>query len=213
MSQALLEHSPVISDRGLRRAIGVVGMLLPVTLWLGARFVAGTPLQSSVSSYYYTVVGDVFVGAICVIGVFLMAYRGYSPADNLAGHLACLFAVGVGLFPTEPLDPDPQQELVGTIHLICAALLFVTLAYFCLALFRKTSQHRVPTAEKLRRNQIYTICGWTIIGCIALIAAAFFLSEDSPVKRLRPVFWLEAFAIMAFGISWLTKGETWLADR
>ena len=30
---------------------------------------------------------------------------------------------------------------------------------------------------------------------------------------LEPIFWLESVAIVAFGLSWLTKGETILKDE
>jgi hypothetical protein len=33
------------------------------------------------------------------------------------------------------------------------------------------------------------------------------------VERLTPVFWLESLAVVAFGVSWLTKGETILKDQ
>ena len=31
--------------------------------------------------------------------------------------------------------------------------------------------------------------------------------------RFSPLFWLEAVAVVAFGVSWLTKGEAILADK
>ena len=33
------------------------------------------------------------------------------------------------------------------------------------------------------------------------------------VRDTRAVFWLEALAIVAFGVSWLVKGEAILKDR
>ena len=33
------------------------------------------------------------------------------------------------------------------------------------------------------------------------------------VEQLAPRFWLEAIAIVAFGVSWLTKGEAILKDQ
>jgi hypothetical protein len=33
------------------------------------------------------------------------------------------------------------------------------------------------------------------------------------VEWLRPVFWLEWFALIAFGVSWLVKGKAVLGDR
>jgi hypothetical protein len=42
---------------------------------------------------------------------------------------------------------------------------------------------------------------------LVLIAVVVLMPSDSPVKRLDPVFWLESDAIVAFGMSWFTKGE------
>lgn len=39
------------------------------------------------------------------------------------------------------------------------------------------------------------------------------LTGDTPVKRLDPVFRLESLAVVAFGVSWLTKGESILKDH
>jgi hypothetical protein len=33
------------------------------------------------------------------------------------------------------------------------------------------------------------------------------------VWQLTPVFWLESTAVISFGFSWLTKGETILKDQ
>jgi hypothetical protein len=33
------------------------------------------------------------------------------------------------------------------------------------------------------------------------------------VEELAPNFWLEGIAFIAFGVSWLTKGEVILMDR
>jgi hypothetical protein len=49
--------------------------------------------------------------------------------------------------------------------------------------------------------------------CMGLIAVLSLIPGDVPVKRLRPVFWLESLAIVAFGVSWLTKGQAILRDR
>jgi hypothetical protein len=60
------------------------------------------------------------------------------------------------------------------------------------------------------------MCGWAMLSCLALIAVyKLFLPDDpmSPIAAIKPVFWLESIAIIAFGISWLTKGETILKDR
>lgn len=206
--------SLLVSYLSLRKAIGWIGVALPFALALGAIAAGSAGVQRSVSAYYYTAMGDVLVGSLCAIGVFLFSYQGYEPKDNVAGNLACLFALGVALCPTTPLaEATRADEIVGKLHLLFAALLFITLAYFSLVLFRKTDPTKTPTPRKLQRNRVYTLCGYAILVCIALIAVVSFLSNGSPIQRLRPVFWLEATAVVAFGFSWLTKGEALLADE
>ncbi len=204
--------SLVISYLSLRKAIGIIGIALPFVLALGKILFEGPGIQSSISGYYHTVVRDIFVGSLCAIAVFLGSYRGYERIDLIAGKVACISALGVALFPTTPaLNGARLQQFVGVVHLIFAACFFLTLAFFCLALFRKTD--KIPTRAKLKRNAVYTICGYTILACIVLIAIVSFLPDNSPVRTLYPVFWLEAAAVVAFGVSWLTKGEAILKDK
>lgn len=203
----------VLSYLGLRKAIGIIGIALPLVLALGKIPLDGPGIQNSISSYYYTGMRDVFVGSLCAIAVFLMSYRGHEWKDDIAGDLACIFAIGVALFPTTPdADPTSSEKLVGALHLTFAASFFLALAYFSLVLFRKTDPTRTPTPRKLQRNVVYTVCGYAILACIALIVLVALLPGDTPVKRLDPVFWLESVAVVAFGVSWLIKGEAILKD-
>jgi len=211
------ENTPVtplvIGYLALRRAIGVIGTALPFVLVAGKWLIDGWGIQPSISAYYYTSMRDVFVGSICAIGVFLLSYHGYSRADDLAGNLACVFAAGLALFPTSPLTgASPTQAFVGHIHVTLASAFFLTLAYFCLALFRKTDPAKAMTARKKERNVVYTVCGYTILACIGLVAIDFAFLRGSALQAIDPVFWLESAAVLAFGISWLTKGEAILAD-
>ncbi|OGW61299.1 MAG: hypothetical protein A2638_00030 [Nitrospirae bacterium RIFCSPHIGHO2_01_FULL_66_17] len=209
-----LNGSLVISYLDLRKAIGIIGTALPFVLAFGNILVEGPGIQDSISSYYHTGMRDVFVGSLCAIAVFLMSYRGYERKDDIAGDLACVFALGVALFPTTPdVNITPRDHIIGALHLLFAAGFFLTLAFFSLVLFRKTDPTRAPTRGKLKRNAVYTLCGYTILVCLAFIVVVAFLSSDSPVKKLDPVFWFEAAAIVAFGVSWLTKGEAILKDE
>ncbi|NBC16989.1 MAG: DUF998 domain-containing protein, partial [Bacteroidetes bacterium] len=172
-------------------------------------------VQDSISRYYHTGMGDVFVGTLCAIAVFLLSYKGYDARDDRAGDVACLCAVGTALFPTTPLGEVTQaQTIVGGFHFAFAALFFLTLAYFSLVLFTKTDPTRVPTPRKLQRNRVYRVCGGLILLALVLIA----LYKNVPgaeraLGGLQPVFWLEAVAVVAFGLSWLTKGEAILEDK
>ena len=66
-------ENPALSYKRLRTIIGFVALTLPITCLL-AGLVDGH-IESSISAYYYTKVTIVFTGTMCVIGVFLIAYR------------------------------------------------------------------------------------------------------------------------------------------
>ncbi|MBI5280248.1 MAG: DUF998 domain-containing protein [Candidatus Solibacter usitatus] len=206
--------SLVCSYLSLRKAVGIIGAALPFALAFGRALLEGPELQSSLSSSYYSGMRDLFVGSLCAIAVFLMPYRGYERIDDIAGDVACVFGVGRALFPAAPdLNATAGQKLIGALHFTFAALFFLTVAYFALVLFRKTDPSKTPTHRKLQRNAVYAVCGCTMLACLALIAVLAALPDGAPIKRIHPVFWLESLAIVAFGVSWLTKGEAILKDQ
>lgn len=195
----------------LRRAVGLIGVALPVVLIIGKLIIDGGGLLNSISGYYYSDMRDVYVGTMCAIGVFLLSYRGYGPVDDIAGDVAAVTAIGVALFPTTPEGhPARTEQIIGGVHLAFAAVFFLTLAFFCLVLFRKTDQVP-PTPRKIQRNRIYFACGLIILLCLALILLIdWVLTVDT--GSLHPVLWLESIATLAYGVAWLTKGETLLRD-
>jgi len=209
------EKSLIFSYLTLRKTIGFLGVSLPFLLFLGAMIIFRTGIQSSISTYYHTGMRDVFVGTLCIIGFFLFSYKGYQRADNVTGDLGCVFAVGVALFPATPdCSVSGSAHFIGYIHLAFATLFFLTLIYFSLFLFTKTDPKRPASRRKLQRNNIYKVCGYIMSICILLMVIYYLLPNKvaSPIKVYNPVFWLEASAIVAFGISWLTKGEAILKD-
>jgi len=209
------ENSLVISYLVLRTTVGILGFALPILVPIGGMLFFKTGIQSSLSSYYYTGMRDVFVGILWTIGFFLYSYRGYERIDNIVGNLACVFAVCISLFPTSPDGPTtPTQDFIGWVHLGFAALFFFTLIYFSLVLFTKMNKNNKATPQKLKRNMVYRVCGYVMAVCIVLIAIFQFLPENTAasLESYNPVFWLEALAILAFGLSWFTKGEAILWD-
>lgn len=211
-------RSSVVSYLELRRGIGIIGTALPFVLVLGHAFLRsvllGSPhwrgwdVQPSMSSYYYTDMGNVFVGALCVIGVFLISYKGYDRKDSWAGTVSGIAAVGVGLFPI--WEPHGPMTVIGDCHVVFAAVLYLTLAYFSFFLFPRgkgASAHR-----KILRNRVYHVCGATIMVCIVGIAVVSIPSVRKHVASIDLVFWLECGATLAFGISWLTKGQKIFRD-
>jgi hypothetical protein len=196
----------------LRKAVGIIGFALPSVLAIGNMILHGPGLERSISYYYYTDLRNVFVGSLCAIGVFLMSTKGYDKRDAIAGGLASVFAIGVALLPTTPDgNPTLQDKIIGALHLTSAALLFLTFAYFCLRLFTLTAGN--PTPRKLMRNRVYRVCGWIILVSIGLIAVVHIPSLEKMLASVKPVFWLEALAVMTFGFAWLTKGEMILKDE
>jgi hypothetical protein len=207
-NQENLGSSLVISYLALRKAIGILGILLPFVLFLGASIFFDTGLQGSISGYYYTGMRDVLVGTLFTFGVFLFSYKGYERADDIAGYFACVFALGVALFPTTPsVQPSDTEKVVGILHLVFTVAFFVSLIYFSLVLFVKSSQEKPYPKKKRQRNLVYQICGWAMVVCMLAMVIDFFLPSATAWLGEKSVFWLETVAILAFGISWFTKGE------
>ena len=210
------KNTLVISYLTLRTVIGILGMSLPFLVSLGARFIFHTSLQSSISGYYYTGMRDVLVGALWAAGFFLFSYRGYSRVDEIAGKLACLFAVGAAIFPASPDGAtDPAVLRIGMVHFVFSALLFLTLIFFSLFLFTKTDPHGTPTPRKQLRNHVYRVCGLVMFLYVLILGVYTLLPRDlaAVFAVYHPIYWLEALALFTFGVSWFTKGEAILKDE
>ncbi len=197
----------------LRKAVGGIAVLLPFALAIPWWLLRDHALQSSISDYYYTGMRNLFVGSLCAIAMFLLCCRGFDWKDELAGMFSALCALGVAFFPTTPVNPSAFQREVGWAHYAFAALLFLTLAYFCLILFKMTATNRTVTSRKLQRNRVYTVCGWVILASILAIAATKIFGLKYSILGLGPVFCFESTSLLAFGTAWLTKGETFLKDE
>ncbi len=211
------ERSLVLSYLGLRRSVGVIGIMLPIVLAVGKMIMDGPGLLDSLSAYYHTdtlpiALRDVWVGSLCALGVFLLSYR-YSWQDDIAGDLAGICAIGLALFPTAAAAATPQQRLIGQVHIVLSAGLLLMMAYFALVLFRKTDRREPPTPRKLRRNRLYLLCGLIILVCLALLGLMQVQPVPASIRGLHPAFWLQALADWAVGLAWFVKGETLLKDR
>ena len=205
----------VLTPDGLRLAVGVIAIALPFVLAIGKLLLDGGGLLGSISDYYYTGMRNVLVGALSAFSVFLASYRGYGPKDNWSTNLAAVLSIGVAFFPTTPAHAaTATQEVVGKIHLICAAGFFITIALVSITLFTRTKPGPDQrTRRKLQRNRVYVVCGWIILACVAAVFVLGLMSSTLSVKQLQPTFWLESIAVFAFGVSWFVKSETVLADR
>lgn len=182
-------------------------------------------IQSSISHYYYTATSHWFVGILCAVAMFLISYRGYNLIDNVVSSIAGFTAVLIAFFPTNMETMVPEEIIMNRcvlfrlnenairnlIHYISAGIFFLSLAYNSLFLFTKSGGTK--SKEKLIRNKIYKTCGIVILTSIILIAAyGIFKDKLVGLKEFHPIFWLEWLALIAFGISWLVKGEIILKD-
>lgn len=202
----------------LQRLVGVIAVALPFVVALGALALGEDGLQSSISAYYYTPVGNVFVGALCALGVFFFSYQhkplpGYED-DNRLGYGAAAAAIGVALFPTAEHEAEmwSGEWWVSTIHLLCACALFVLLAIFSLLRFTKSEAGKPISDAKRRRNVVFRACGSVIVAVIVLVALSNLVS---PPSAWHSLFWLESIGVVAFGASWLVKSGIFgvLADH
>lgn len=222
MSTEIIKEDPrLISFNALRKTVGWLGILLPAGL-LVANFLFAHchSIQDSISHYYYTIAGNLFTGTLCAVALFLISYRGY-PGDNdyIFTTLAGLFVLGVAFFPTNDNSKGscailhlPDNDARRIIHYSCATVFFLLLAVISLHFFTKSKGKK--TNRKILRNKIYRTCGIFIIVFIALIALyGFFEKHLTGISKYNPVFWLEWCALLAFGISWLIKGELVLKDK
>ena len=191
----------------LRKTVGWIGILLPFVLMLGVFAITNTTqVEESISHYYHTDMRNVFVGALSAVALFLFFYCGYDSIDHWISNFAAFFAIGTALFPTTFAGPI---DGIGMTHFVCASSFFLMLA--SLSLFRFTKGAPNPSSQKLHRNKIYIVCGSIMIACLLAVVIYFKFFED-PTEPKDFVFWAESVALIAFGISWLTKGGTIIPD-
>jgi hypothetical protein len=137
----------IVSYMLLRQAVGWIGTLLPIVLIVGNAISSTTPRPGSMSGYYYTDMRNIFIGALCALGVFLGAYDGYDDVDRWITNIAGLGAIGVALFPTKatvctggagacPASSvthlSASQQAVGDLHVVFAAVTFIALGFMAL---------------------------------------------------------------------------------
>ncbi len=204
-----------LSSHRYRLLIGVLGLMLPILLWViaGWRPTEGSQrweLLNSVSAYYYTGAVVVFVGILVALGVFLVTYRGYdneyNRLDRIVAIVAGVAAIGVAFFPSEaPLGvPKPfwWTPKTGMIHYFCAFVLFSAFIFFTVFLFPKSKVKKgdpLPT-NKWKRNFFYLFFGGAMVVCMVWIFIIRKFTE-------RSIFWPEAIALEFFAMSWLLKGR------
>jgi len=209
-----------MSYLGLRKSIGFIGLLVPIVLLIAGVFFLEGRIQPSISHFYYTPMGNYFVGSMCAIGVFLGSYRGYKPqqdeilTDRYLGLIAGSAAVIVALFPADPVSTIPvcadnETSIVGTIHFSAAALFLACLGVFSFFKFPRYDSDKPRNPVKQGRVKYYKLYGAFIFASLIGIAAITVYEKASCREFFIEtwLFWLESIAVVSFGLSWLMKGE------
>lgn len=218
MSNSTAKDRLVVSYLILRRAIGVLGMAFPFILILTGWLAYGcTDISNSISLFYHSDMRDVVVGILCAIGLFLLLYKGYEK-DYIPSRIAGFCAIGIALFHTH--IPNAYQTTACSIttfdtpsfmpilHVIFAFIFFLTLAYMSYFIFTKSDGNQPMTTQKVKRNRIYKIAGIIIVVCMLLILVYHQLvKNNTDLYQYKIAFWLETIMLVAFGLSWITKGE------
>ncbi len=205
-------NKSVISNSTLRMSVGILGISLPFILVIGSIILDGeNKILYSISAYYHTRIGNAFVCIMSAVAIFLFAYKGHDSRDNIAGHLGGIFALGIVFFPNSHAYPI---SIIHKFHLISAILFSIVLIYFSIVLFTTSNKPKPYPKAKKNRNRVYYICGFTMIACVILIALLKLWLENSfpQIQDLKLAFWLETIALIAAGISWITKGQKFFKD-
>lgn len=216
------------NGKTLRKLIGILGMALPLLLFLFLYLDNGMshPLES-ISHYYYTRVSSIFVGILTVLGVFLIIYKGKEPVDFFVSVTAGVFALCVVCFPTGNLLDEsgtPWPYSVTTLkaspfregfHYASAGIFLSCLAYMSLFLFTKSDKPASKMGSKKKiRNSIYRVCGiLMIIAMLVIGAGAMGFIPETFYRNHCLTYWMETLAVESFGFSWLIKGEVMFEDE
>lgn len=191
----------VISHVLLRKIVGLIGVLLPFVLMAGSWASSSASFPESISGYYYTDMRNFLVAGLCALGVMLIAFRGYDPADRVFTDIAGLCVILVALCPTKPpLGPGrhltSQQNVVGDAHVVFAAVAFIALGLITLRFAGARWPHVV----------IHYVCAGLIFSCV-LLACLWSVLSRLVHSGLPFLFAIEALAMCASGVSWFISSR------
>ena len=192
----------------LRTAIGWIGTLLPIVVIVGDAAFCSGPLPNSLSDYYYTPMRNILVGALCVLGVFLLLYDVSVRVDRWITNAAGIGVLGVAFLPGSPPVPHltTSQEVIGNLHVFFAAIAFVGLSATMWRFAYAVSDGPDAPPPSPRGAVFYRASACVMLGFVILSGVAILLPL-SVQNAVLAIYDTEALAIVTFGISWLVKGR------
>lgn len=222
----------------LRIVVGVIGLLLPLILFIGEGTIldASVRARDSLSSYYHSPMRDWFVASLTVISVLLITYMlGTWNREFWISTVAGVALLLVAFFPTErphlaPAQPrcesspkpvdctDLEHRLgevtTGNIHLICAAIALGSLAVIAF-LWSGRANWSTDRPSNPRLAGFHFACGLAIVAAL-LIAVSGWIFTRWRVSGLTPLYVGEVATVFAFALSWIAQGRDlaiWLQSQ
>lgn len=132
----------------------LLALLLTLAVSVGAETVR-RGWQTSLSGYYYTAAGPVFVAVLGAIGVCLIALRGFTDAEDVCLNLSGISAPMVAFVPTPAAGPRP--DVAAIVNNALSFLVVLAIGYVVLLVVGLLRHHQ-PTP-------------WGVVGLVATAAA------------------------------------------
>lgn len=181
----------------LRTGIVALAGALPLAL-LAYSLIAGQKLQHSISAFYGGDMRNWFVGTLCAIGAFLILYKGFSFAEDMALNIAGLFAVLTALKPCDCWEPG---AISSRLHLTFASLFFAAMAFVCFRCTTTTISLLPDEPTRARFGRRYFQIG---VALVVSPLAAIVVGRAASVPE-STTFFVEWFGVWVFAVYWFTK--------
>ncbi len=180
-----------------------------------------------------------FIGFFLISYKGDFSYGDNTKWDDRLSTFAGICTFGIALFPVEGYSCgfqgekirayiDTAQQCTGSIchavdfvdyslfsqsanlHILATSGYFLSLAYFSIFIFTKTSPDGHMSDAKKKRNMVYKISGYTIISVLIVIGVKPLLIDHTSYAalwdKLAITFFLETLGLVAFGLAWWVKG-------
>lgn len=236
MSKSLRTNNITQTYFALRLALALISFALPIVLYGSAHVLTGLPLQPSLSAYYYSDFGSIFVGSLFAIGMGLLTYKGFSRVEDWSLNIGGVLAVAIAVFPMQPDDAWPciypdfkigESTLIANhfdrssqwavdleFHYYCAILFFMVLA-FVVTFCSHQTLHLVPLKQRRRFLLAYLLCGLLFVGSIgaSYVILNYAGGATGNACSKHVLFGVECAGVFSFAIYWLVKTwECWRYD-
>ena len=208
----------IISYGTFTFTLGTLGILLPLILFIGT-FILNRGILPSISDYYHTHLGNVFIGCLYAIGIFLICYRGDFPWENRICTIGGISAILISIFPTDSLITKyPQyKEIQGFVfesqyegsfnsyHFLSASSFFILLIILIFHFFIKAENLATPI--KKGRILYFKILASVMLISVLCAALSLYAKGESQNPFNSTVFICETIALSAFSLAWIAKSR------